>query len=187
MELGGKKVTVVSRPVPNQQGIVSFDYSIFERRKRKTGTYDTNTCELAAPDRGYREFGVVINLIMAMQEAYSESQCYLMSGDKPSYMGGYAAVIRGLLGINPDFSHRANMWDMLLFLKNTEEYQNVTAKMIWDTYSFDLCQLNYEQFMAAYEIDSNEITVPQEPFHGGKMKMSLWNSGKMECSIFRKI
>lgn len=69
MELGGKEVTVVSRPVPDSQGIVSFDYPIFEKRKMETATYDTGTCELIAPDRGYQEFGLVMNTIIVMQSS----------------------------------------------------------------------------------------------------------------------
>ena len=75
VELDGKSVTVVGRPVPDQQGIVSFDYSIFEKKKRETATYNTNTGKLIIPDKGYREFGLVMSLIMTMQEAYSKGQC----------------------------------------------------------------------------------------------------------------
>lgn len=187
IKLGRKKVTVIGRPVPNQQGIVRFDYSIFEERKREVGTYNMNTCELITPDRGYREFGLVMNLIMTMQEAYSEGQCYLMVEDKPCYVEGYAAVIRGLLGINLDFSHRANLWDMLLFLRNTEGYQNITFSQIWDTYSFDLCRINIDQFMAVYEIDSNEIEVPPEPFCGGKDEIGKAPKGKLKYYVYQVI
>lgn len=150
-DLGGRKVTVVDYPAPDEQGIVSFDYSIFEKRRRETATYNTDTCELVTPDRGYQEFGVVMNLIMVMQEAYSESQCYLMYKDRPCRLDGYAAVIKDMLGIDLDFSHREKMWDMLLFLKSTEGYQNITAQTIWDTFSFDLCRFIPEQFIAIFE------------------------------------
>ena len=36
IELDGRPITVVRRPEPDGQGIVSFDYSIFEKKKRKT-------------------------------------------------------------------------------------------------------------------------------------------------------
>lgn len=187
MELGGREVTVVSRPVPDSQGIVSFDYSIFEKRQRETATYNTGTCELITPDRGYQEFGVVMNMIMVMQEAYSVGQCYLMYEDRPDKVDGYVALIRELLGINPDFSHRAKLWDMLLFLKNTEEYQNITAKMIWDAYSFDLSRFDFGQFMAAYGIDSKEITAPQEPFQGEKNEIGKAPKGKLKYYIYQVI
>lgn len=185
--LCGKKVTVVGRPKPDQEGIVHFDYSIFEKKKRETATYNMNTCELVTPDRGYQEFGVVMNLIMTMQEAYSEGCCYLMSEDKPCDVEGYAAVIKAMLGIEPDFSHRAKLWDMLLFLKNTEEYQNVTAQMVLDAYSFDLCPFIPEQFLAVYNMDSKEIPAPEEPFCGGKNEIKNAPAGKLKYYIYQTI
>lgn len=186
MELGGKKVTVVSCPMPDSQGIVRFDYSIFEKEKRETAMYHTGTCELITPDRGYQEFGVVMNMIMVMQEAYSASPCYFMYEDRPGKVDGYVALIRELLGINLDFSHRAKLWDMLLFLKNTEEYRNITAKMIWEAYSFDLCPFNFEQFIAAYQIDAKEITAPREPFQG-EDEIGNVPIGKLEYYVYQTI
>ena len=78
IELGGQTITVVRRPEPDEDGIVSFDYSIFEKKIRETSTYNMNTCELIAPDRGKLEFAVVMNVIMVMQESYSEMPCYFM-------------------------------------------------------------------------------------------------------------
>jgi hypothetical protein len=187
VELAGKKVTVVGLPVPDQQGIIRFDYSIFEKKERKTATYNTNTGELITPDRGYQEFGLVMNLIMTMQEAYSKGQCYFMFEDKPCSVDGYVALIKGMLGIDLDFSHRAKMWDMLLFLKNLEEYENVTAQMIWDTFSFDLCPFIPEQFLAVYEIDSKEIPTPEKPFCGEKSELKDVPIGKLKYYTYQMI
>lgn len=57
---------------------------------------------------------------------------------------------------------------MLLYLKNTEEYQNVTSKMVWDAYSDVFCDLIPEQFYAAYNIDSDKLDIPEELFKGEK-------------------
>lgn len=62
MELGGQTVTVVRQPMPDEQGIVRFDYSIFEKSRRETAEYNLNTCELKVPDRGYKEFAIVMNI-----------------------------------------------------------------------------------------------------------------------------
>lgn len=185
IELGGRTVTVVSHPVPDREGIVRFDYSIFEKRKRETATYNTKTCELITPDRGYQEFGLVMNVIMAMQEAYSRGKCYFMDGDEPVSADAYVGLIRGMLGISPDFSHRAKMWDMLLFLKNTEGYQNITAQAVWKAYSFDLWELDIDQFMAAYEIDSKEITAPREIFDGKKDEIKEAPKGVLKYYLYQ--
>ena len=69
IEIDGKSIIVVREPVENDEGMVAFDYSIFEGQRRQISFYDMNTCELHTEDRGYNEFGMVMNLIMTMQEA----------------------------------------------------------------------------------------------------------------------
>ena len=187
MRLGGRTVTVISRPVPDSQGIVSFDYSIFEKRKRETGTYNINTCQLLTPDRGYQEFGLVMNMIMVMQESYSENPCYFMHEDKPCSVDGYIALIRKMLGIEPELSHRAKIWDMLLFLKNTQGYESVTAKMIWKAWPYDLCPLDIAQFLAAIGVDSREITAPRKPFIRERSEIKEAPRGKLEYYVYQVI
>lgn len=185
IELDGRPITVVRRPEPDGQGIVSFDYSIFEKKKRKTAAYNTNTCELTAPDRGYAEFGVVMNMVMVMQEAYSAEHCYFMYEDGPCPVETYAVLIRSVLGIRLEFSNRAKLWDMLLYLKNTAEYQNVTSEMVWRAYSFDFCEFIAEQFIAAFDIDSEKLTVPEEPFKGEKADIKNAPKAKLEYYVYQ--
>lgn len=68
-------VTVVSEPQPDEDGKVRFDYSVFEQRKRQVSFYDMKTCRLHISNCGYDEFGVVMNLVMKMQEVYSKETC----------------------------------------------------------------------------------------------------------------
>lgn len=185
IKLGGQSITVVRRPAPDEQGIVSFDYSIFENMKRETSAYNINTCELVTSDRGYGEFGVVMNIIMVMQEAYSEEHCYFMYDDKPGRVEPYALMIRGILGINLSFSHRAKIWDMLLFLKNTEKYQNVTGEMIMDAYPFEFCDFILEQFLAILMLDAEKIEAPKEPFTGEKSEIKEASEGKLKYFVYR--
>lgn len=81
--LEGKEVIVNTVPKPNNKGIVYFDYSIFEKKVRKICSYDTNTCQLDAPESGNYEFGAAMCLLMAMQESYTAGHCYLMRENKP--------------------------------------------------------------------------------------------------------
>lgn len=184
-ELGGQTITVVRRPMPDERGTVSFDYSIFEQKKRKTAFYNMNTCELTTPDRGYNEFGIVMNMIMVMQEAYSKEHCYFMYEDSPCHVDAYALLIRGVLGINLRFPNRAKMWDMLLYLKNTKEYSNITSEMIWRTYSFDFCDFIPEQFFAAFDIDSEKLEAPEEPFKGEKKDIRNAPKGKLGYYVYQ--
>ena len=66
INLGGKKVIVVKLPEADENGMVLFDYSIFEKRKRETSTYNLCTCELITPDPGYAEFGIAMYLLMTL-------------------------------------------------------------------------------------------------------------------------
>ncbi len=96
--LDGKTLIVVSRALPDENGIVSFDYSIFEKQKRDIGTFDTKTCTLDVSDRGYMEYGVVVNLLMVLQQFYSAEPCCLTREGKPFDVSGYLATLETLLG-----------------------------------------------------------------------------------------
>lgn len=187
MELGGQTVTVVRQPMPDEQGIVRFDYSIFEKSRRETAEYNLNTCELKVPDRGYKEFAIVMNMIMVMQEAYSEEQCYFMGEDGPGKIDKYALLIKGVLGIRLKFPHREKVWDMLFFLKHTEKYQNITFKMIWDAYSYDFCEFNIDQFVAAVEADYDKLAIPEDPFEGEKSEIKTAGIGCLYYYVYQNV
>lgn len=187
MELGGQVVTVIRQPVADEQGIVRFDYSVFEKKKRETAEYNLNTCELKVSDRGYSEFGIVMNMIMVMQESYSEEHCYFMYKDGPCKVDAYALLIKGVLGISLRFPNRAKMWNMLLFLKNTTKYQNITSKMILDAYSFDFCDFIPQQFLAVFDIDLKNIEVPKEPFEGKKSEIKAAPKGKLPYYVYQNM
>lgn len=111
MNINGKEVKVLTIPAPDKDGIICFDYSIFEMKERKFSTFDTNTFELVTPDRGYNEYGLAMNVIMLLLEAYSETKCYMLCDSKPFYVSRYAELIKGLLGIDIKFTHRLEIGD----------------------------------------------------------------------------
>lgn len=110
---------MVREPEADKDGMVAFDYSIFEKQKRQVSFYDMNTCELHVTERGYREFGLVINLIMTMQEVYSTEHCYLMNKDQVCDVYWYAVLIERTIGLKLAFPNREKIWDMLLFFKTS--------------------------------------------------------------------
>jgi len=103
---GGRTLTVVQEPEPDEAGIVRFDYSVFERWQRTTAEYDTNTCALMAPDRGYGEYALVMNMVMTMQEAYSQKPCFFMREDRLCDIRAYALLIERMTGLKLSFSKR---------------------------------------------------------------------------------
>lgn len=63
IQLNGKGFTVIKKARPDENGIVSFDYSIFVKKQRKAVVYDMNLCKFLDSEQGYSEFSVVMNLI----------------------------------------------------------------------------------------------------------------------------
>lgn len=126
MEVGGKSLTVVKKAVPDREGIVSFDYSVFEKKKRNVATFDTKTGELTTPDRGYCEFGVVMNMVMVLQQAYSAEPCFLTYEGKPVKITGYLDALSTLLGEEIWSANGMNLWEMVDFFHKSPEYADLS-------------------------------------------------------------
>lgn len=166
--LAEEMVKTVTRPVPDEGGVVRFDYSIFEKRIRETGSYDMESCTLITPDRGYSEYGLVMNLIMVLQEAFSEEPCFLMDGDDVCCdITAYAVLARNLLGVTLNFLHREKLWDMFLFLRN-HGYKNVTAEKVISAQPDTFSEFRFEQVAALLSMEDDEIRMPVKPFDGEK-------------------
>ena len=185
MKLDGKTITVVKMPKPDESGILSFDYSIFEKKKRENATYNMNSCELLVPDSGDREFAMAMNTISVLLEAYSETNCYLMCENKPAYISRYAAIVKTLLGIELSFPHRERMWDMLLFLKNTEEYKEITGEDVWDSFPFPFGKFIAEHAITILEIDAETIDIPRELFTGKKSEIKNAPKESIKYYVFQ--
>ena len=92
-----REFTVVVPAKPNEHGIISFDYSIFEKEIMPTSTFNLNTGELIVPQKGYTEFAIIMYSIMVLQIAYSSEQCSLIHNNKPASAKGYIALINTIL------------------------------------------------------------------------------------------
>lgn len=171
IEIAGKICTVVHKPEPDDRGIIRFDYSVFERQKRKISTYDMNTCELHTEDRGYGEFGLVMNLIMTMQEAYSAEHCYLMSKEQVSGVYGYALAIEQIIGVKLSFPNREKIWSVLLFLKSTGKYEEIDYESIWDKFPYGYGKIELSQLTACIACSYKSPYKPEELFSGKKSEL----------------
>lgn len=171
IEIAGKICTVVHEPEPDDRGIIRFDYSVFERQKRKISTYDMNTCELYTEDRGYGEFGLVMNLIMTMQEAYSAEHCYLMSKEQVSGVYGYALAIEQIIGVKLSFPNREKIWSVLLFLKSTGKYEEIDYESIWDKFPYGYGKIELSQLTACMACSYKSPYKPEELFSGKKSEL----------------
>lgn len=147
---GEAEVKAVEIPVPDGNGIVSFNYSIFEGIEREMSTYDTNTGILTTTDRGYSEFGLPMNLLLALQESYSTGKCFLMGeeDDKVCGVDGYLALVDAILGVPHTMPGRGKLWDMKLILHNCG-YPDTAVTDLLSFYSYGVYGYSDRQVAAA--------------------------------------
>ena len=96
IRLAGMEHTIVSKPKPDEEGIVSFDYSVFEMKRYGQGYFNMMTGELTVSDCGYQEFGVVMNMIRALQVHFSCEPCNMLYMGKPMGIKEYLNVVATL-------------------------------------------------------------------------------------------
>lgn len=169
MILDGKTVTVIDIPVPDAEGNVLFNYSVFEQRIRQMASYNIHTCQLHVSNMGVQEFGLAMLLIRVLQEAFSETLCCLTCEKKLIPLEGYCAAIRYLLGVELSFPNRARMWDLLLLFRRTEGFEsNDTGTMI-RTFPVQSTVFMEEQMIAAFNAESKDGPLkPSVPFSGAR-------------------
>ena len=161
IELGRRVITVMDRARPDKNGVVSFNYSIFEKKKRAVSTYDMTSCNLFTPDRGYSEFGLTMNMIMILQEAYTNGICYMMDKDKPlTYATGYLSLLQSLLGKRFELQNRSRMWDMFLYFR--KHYSGITVDDILDAFPWEYAEVDTEQIAALSSVEANHSKLTDE-------------------------
>lgn len=173
LEIGGRQVTVVQKPEPDREGKVWFDYSVFEQKRRKASYYDRNSCTLYAPDSGSAEFGLVMNLVRTMQEAYSEGDCYLMCGDQVSDVTGYAWLTEQLTGLKLSFPKRGQVWDLLVYFKSAGKFGDAIDRSIWDNIPYGYVEPDLEQLLACMICPYYSEDQSEEISCGGKSEIKL--------------
>ena len=107
--INGREFDAVEQTYPDENGIIYFDYSVFEKRIRRGNYYNCHTCELVTEDRGENEFGLVMNMIMIILESYSDSPCYLMHKGNLFNILGYVDLVESLTGKVLTFKNRDNI------------------------------------------------------------------------------
>ena len=158
--LAEKMVTVLEKPVPDQNGIVSFDYSIFEKKKRAVSTYDCNTCELHTVDRGVGEFGLAMNLILLLKECYSNGSCYFMVDRRLVYTPAYMDLLCTLLNRKIMINSRAKIWDIMLFMRGNPECDMPDGWKLFQDLPWEYCKLDHLQLQGVFASDREKINDP---------------------------
>lgn len=155
VELLGKKRTVISRLEPDSNGIVSFNYSIFEEKKRNISTYNMNTCELIVDNCGFCEFGLPLMLLLTLKESYSATRCYLSLDEEIWPVNSSAVLIESILNVHLRFPFRADSWGMYMFVrKNLVE--DVSLSNILDWVPLDFEKFNFQQLYDVQRVGNSE-------------------------------
>ena len=153
--VNGKDISVFRQAAPDDNGIIEFDFSIFEKFHRKGNYYNTNTCELVTPDIGYRHFKIVMILIMTVLEAYSETPYYLMFNNYLSNVKHHARMIEEITGKVLDFKIRAHFFDTTMYFRKIEEYKDFSYDI--SRIPFGYCKCDRDQFEYTFIIMRSHI------------------------------
>ena len=101
-------------------------------------------------DPGYNEFGIVMNMIMVLQEAYTNGGCYFIKSGKLYDVEIYLLLIQGVLGEKVTLPGRIRMSEVYLFFRNSEEYKDITYTDLLEDYSDKYGSLDMEQLLAVF-------------------------------------
>lgn len=157
IDLAGDKITILEKPTPDENGIVSFDYSIFEKKKRDVSTYNTNTCELNSVDRVENEYGLAMNCILLLQECYSNGSCFFMEKRKPVDVYVYMCLLSTILNKKIYNNGREKIWDMLLLLRKTPDTDLPSEQDIFQSvFPFGYSQFEHFQLLSMLVVDDTE-------------------------------
>ena len=157
VDVAGKKVTILENPTSDEKGIVSFDYSIFEKKTRDVSTYNTNTCELHSIDRGENEYGLAMNCILALQECYSNGSCFFMEKRKPIDIYVYMCLLSNILNKKIYNNSRGKIWDMLVLLRKTPDADLPSEGEIFQSvFPYDYSHFEHFQLLSMLPVDDTE-------------------------------
>lgn len=73
------------------------------------------------------EFGLSMNLVRAIMEAYFDTPCYLVAKDELCGIDGLAGIIECLTGKILNFTRRNNILDTMVFFNSNDIYKDVTV------------------------------------------------------------
>lgn len=157
INVNGIDLDVVAPLKTNKKGIVVFDYSIFEKQKRGISSFNTLTGELKIADRGYGEYGLVINMLMALQQAYSDMPCFLMREGKPCSVDFYAELLAAVLNEETHFNNGNDIWENMLFFHESPEYDDITSLNAWYMSPYK----QYSKVLLAVSLDNKKIELTE--------------------------
>ncbi len=161
---------VTKAALPDKNGIVSFDYSLYDNCSHSVATYDMNTCELKVESCYFDCYGVVMSAIMALQICLSTTECNFYLGDREASVEKHLKFVGGILLKRMEF--HTDETDMpiyeLLRLPNEDSLLE-----IWDGENLVLSDEMYSHFKAWKEC-YDRIDVPDDMDMEKELHELLW-------------
>ncbi|MGN0438326.1 MAG: hypothetical protein ACI4F4_07350 [Lachnospiraceae bacterium] len=163
IKVGDCTLTVVKKPVADDDGIVHFNYSIFEKSKFEDCIYDTNTCKLKLSYFGGNEFAFIMICIMLLQESYSMSQCCLMYKDGIAKATDvFLSVMYSMTGKKFNMEHRSKLWDMFVFLRDCMGIAFIEGLKVLDLLPWGFAYWDTAQFDTVSSVKNKKMYSPVE-------------------------
>ena len=158
IKVGDNDYTVAALARPDKNGIISFNYSIFEKEERGVSTFDTNTFELTFRNCAEDEFGLIIIAIQVLLEVYSSVPCFLCNDKRPMYIGKFVALLEFLLDEKIETRNGTNAWDMYEFFHKSEVYEDID---FFEAY--EKCfNLGSKQMYLAFSLCKDTVTLTDD-------------------------
>ena len=145
VQAGTGEFTVVEKPVPDADGMITFDYSIYENRMYEPCTYDTKTCAINVKKCGLSEYGLVINMLYTLLESYGNGSCYFVADRHLSTVSAYMAMTSTVLGKKLINTARGNVFDVIHFTADHPDCDMVSSDQLLDDDIFDYTDVDQVQ------------------------------------------
>lgn len=163
VEVAGTTYDLVRRAEPDADGIVFFDWSVFDGWGPGEGTYDVLTCELRAThDRTNTVYGVTIGAITTLLQAYSTTPCLVAREGKLCYTGGYRGLVDDILGEEVAWPLGPGVFDGLCVARENPELHEVTPIKLYYAIPVKDCDWLTDELLTAMVIGGAARLDPKE-------------------------
>ena len=102
------------------------------------------------------DFGLSMNLVRAIMEAYSDTPCYLVAKDELCGIDGLAGIIECLTGKILNFTHRNNILDTMVFFNSNDFYKDVTVIDLISKWPVEYGRFEHKQLISQLPWQSPE-------------------------------
>ncbi|MBR2810527.1 MAG: hypothetical protein IKD69_04025, partial [Solobacterium sp.] len=124
--------------------------------------FNTITGKLKSEDRGYNEYGIVMNMIMVLMMVYSSTPCIMTYNRKPLRLTGCLALISTLLGETTESRNGTDLWDMMELFHQSPDLQDLSPVEAYEAAQKNTDRPLYYQFFFTILMDTDMLKMTDE-------------------------